>query len=326
MSKWLKRAGWGVAALLVMGALAGWAWRAELQRLWAVNSLFRAEQIVGNFSHMDRLFFHAALPLRHAPQPLPRAPDPLPGLEDFLDQRAVTGFVVLHDGRLVDERYRLGTGPDDRRISWSMAKSLLSALLGVVLADGDVAGLDEPVTRYAPSLAGTAYDGASLRDVLQMSSGVRFDEDYFDFHSDINRMGRVLALGRSMDDFARSLRVRERAPGSAWQYVSIDTHVIGMVIRGETGRTIEALMAEKLLQPLGLESAAYYLTDGEGVEFVLGGLNMSTRDYARFGQLMLQRGRWGDQQIVPAEWVDASTAASARTAASVWALWVANWP
>jgi CubicO group peptidase (beta-lactamase class C family) len=303
----------GLAVLLVLGAGAAF-WRAELQRLWAVNGLFDAERIVGNFSRMDQLFFHAPLPLRPAPQALPLALAPLPGLEGFLAERRVTGLVVLHHGVLVDERYLLGTSMDDRRISWSVAKSFLSALVGIVVAEGQIESLDAPVTRYAPSLAGTAYDGASLRHVLQMSSGVRFDEDYFAFFSDINRMGRVLALGQSMDDFARSLDARERAPGSAWQYVSIDTHVIGMVIRGATGRGVAELMAEKLLQPLGLESSAYYLTDGYGEPFVLGGLNMSTRDYARFGQLMLQRGRWGAEQVVPAAWVDESTRASAPTA------------
>jgi CubicO group peptidase (beta-lactamase class C family) len=149
--------------------------------------------------------------------------------------------------------------------------------------------------------------------VLAMSSGVRFNEDYFDFHSDINRMGRVLALGQSMDGFAAELSEREREAGQAWQYVSIDTHVIGMVIRGATGRGIGELMAEKLLRPIGMESSPYYLTDGDGVAFVLGGLNMSTRDYARFGQLFLQDGQWQGTQVVPAEWVAESTRPQANT-------------
>ena len=314
MGRVLKRAGWSLGFLFVLMAAGALLFRAELRRLWAVNSLFDAQHIVSNFSGMDRLFFHTPLPLQRGDRPLPRALAPLPALQPYLDQRRVTALVVLHDGRVVDERYLLGTRAEDLRVSWSVAKSFLSALFGTLLAEGEIASLDEPVTRYAPSLRGTAYDGVRIIDVLQMSSGVRFNEDYFDFHSDINRMGRVLALGRSMDDFARSLDQRVRAPGSAWQYVSIDTHVIGMVIRGATGRSVQSLMAERLLQPLGLESPAYYLTDGEGVEFVLGGLNMSSRDYARFGQLMLQRGRWGEDQLLPADWVDASTRASARTA------------
>jgi len=304
-------------ALLLLLGLFGTAllYRAELQRLWQVNALFAPDRIVGNFSRMDSLFYHAPLPLEPgAATPLPRRHQALPEIEDWLVERAVTALVILKDGVLVHERYLQGTGDDDRRISWSVAKSFLSALLGIVIDEGHISGVDQPVTRYVPALRGTAYEGASLRDVLQMSSGVRFDEDYFDFHSDINRMGRVLALGRSMDDFATALTQRDRDPGEAWQYVSIDTHVIGMVIRAATGRPVGELMAEKLLQPLGLESAAYYLTDGHGVAFVLGGLNMSTRDYARFGQLFLQQGEWQGRQLVPASWVAESTRASARTA------------
>lgn len=315
MRRLLRGVGWGLLLVVAAGGALAVVYRVELQRLWAVNGLFNRAGIVANFGRMDELFYHAPLPLQPAPQALPRAEAPLPGLDAFLDERKVTALVVLHEGRIVDERYLLGTAENDRRISWSVAKSFLSALFGIVMAEGHIASLDDPVTRYAPSLVGTAYDGASIRDVLQMSSGVRFNEDYFDFHSDINRMGRVLALGQSMDDFARSLSERAREPGSAWQYVSIDTHVIGMVIRGATGRDIPGLMSEKLLQPLGLESAAYYLTDGLGEPFVLGGLNMSTRDYARFGQLMLQRGEWNGRQLVPADWVDESTRASANTAA-----------
>lgn len=304
----------GLLLLVLVGGVLAWH-RDELHRLLAVNSLFAEDRIVANFSAMDRLFFHAALPVDVGTTvPLEVAPRRLPELSGWLQARSVTAIVVLKDGAVAYERYRLGTSAADRRISWSMAKSFLSALFGILHAEGVIADLDEPVTRYAPTLAGTAYDGVSIRNVLQMSSGVRFDEDYFDFHSDINRMGRVLALGGSMDAFAASLSEREREPGQAWQYVSIDTHVIGMVIRGASGRGIGELLAERLLQPIGVESSPYYVTDGDGTAFVLGGLNMSTRDYARFGQLFLQRGVWDGHQVVPSDWVDESTRASANTA------------
>jgi CubicO group peptidase (beta-lactamase class C family) len=307
----------GLRAIIVLAALAAvlllWH-RAEIERLLAVNSLFDEDRIVANFGAMDRLFFHAPLPIEPVAMPLPRDPRPLPELSDWLEQRAVTAIVVLKDGALVHERYLRGTRAEDRRVSWSVAKSFLSALFGILLAEGAIDSLDDPVTRYAPTLRGSAYDGATIRNVLQMSSGVRFDENYFDFHSDINRMGRVLALGRSMDTFATSLSERERPPGEAWKYVSIDTHVLGMVIRGASGRGVGELLAGKLLQPIGPESQPYYLTDGDGIAFVLGGLNMTTRDYARFGQLFLQRGQWQGRQVVPADWVDASTRPSAATA------------
>lgn len=146
-----------------------------------------------------------------------------------------------------------------------------------------------------------------------MASGVVFDEDYLDFNSDINRMGRVLALGRSMDQFTAGLQDSFAPAGETWQYVSIDTHVIGMIVRGATGRSIPDLLQEHLIAPMGLEADPYYLTDGYGVAFVLGGLNLTTRDYARFGEMFRQDGMWNGQQIVPADWIAASTRPSAPT-------------
>ena len=232
----------------------------------------------------------------------------------WIAERNVTALVVLSDGQIVHESYHKGTGPEDLRISWSVAKSYLSALFGVILAEGQIDSLEDPVTKYAPSLAGTAYDGASIRNVLQMSSGVTFNEDYLDFNSDINRMGRVIAMGGTMDGFTRALSDRFTAPGSQWQYVSIDTHVLGMVIRGATGRDIADLLSEKIIAPLGYEAAPAYITDGEGTAFVLGGLNIRTRDYARFGQMIAQNGMYGGTPVVPADWIAQSTRPSARTA------------
>ena len=312
--KWLGR-------ILLMAALAAvvvgvWK-RDEIVRLMAVNTLFDADRIVGNFSAMDAAFLTTPVSRGDGPTvDLPYGPErSLPeGANAWIEDRALTSLLVLKDGEIVHEEYFLGTTADDRRISWSIAKSYLSALFGVVMAEGAIASLDDPVTRYAPALAGGAYDGASIRNVLQMSSGVTFDEDYLDYNSDINRMGRVLALGGLMDDFAAGLTATEAAPGARWQYVSIDTHVIGMVIRGATGRSIPDLMGEKIMAPLGLEREPYYITDGAGVAFVLGGLNLTTRDYARFGQMVLQDGMWQGRQVVPAAWLRESTAPSAPTA------------
>ena len=255
---------------------------------------------------MDRAFLN--VPLTEGPgAPLPRGAEiPLPdGAEAWIAERDITALIVLHDGAVTHESYHLGTGPDDLRISWSVAKSFLSLLTGILVADGALT-LDDAVTDHAPDLAGTAYDGATVEDVLQMESGVAFDEDYFDPDSDINRMGRVIALGGALDAFTADLQERVRGPGEAMQYVSIDTHVLGMVLRGATGRSIPDLMAEKLARPMGL-GPAYYVTDGVGAAFVLGGLNMATRDYARMGLLV-------GKQVVPADWVAKSTLPSARTA------------
>jgi len=304
-------------ALLVLALLAGglalWK-REEITRLLAVNSLFAPEKIVANFSGMDRLFLTRPLDIgTEAATPLPEgAPVALPqGVATWAAARNVTALVVLKDGALVHESYYLGTDAQDLRISWSVAKSFLSALFGILHDEGTIPDLEAQVVSLAPTLRGTAYDGATLRDVLTMSSGVAFNEDYLDYDSDINRMGRVLALGGSMDGFAAGLQLRDADPGARMHYVSIDTHVLGMVIAGATGRDPAELLAERVLQPLGLERTPYYLTDGEGTAFVLGGLNLTTRDYARFGQLFLQGGVWQGRQVVPAAWVAQSTALQA---------------
>lgn len=312
--KWLGRL---LLALVLAAVVIGFWKREQITRLMAVNSLFSVEKIVQNFSHMDAAFLTtpvsrgdgATSPLAHGDElTLPV------GTEDWIVTRAVTSLLVMQDGKIRYEEYFQGTTADDRRISWSVAKSYLSALLGVVMQEGAIASLDDPVTKYAPKLMGSAYDGASIRNVLNMASGVTFDEDYLDYGSDINRMGRVLALGGALDDFTAGLSESFVAPGEQWQYVSIDTHVIGMVIRGATGRDIAGLLAEKIIAPLGLEQDGRYITDGEGVAFVLGGLNFTTRDYARFGQMILQNGEYGGTRVVPAAWIAESTAPSAPTA------------
>ncbi|WP_170416848.1 serine hydrolase domain-containing protein [Ruegeria atlantica] len=313
--KWVLR----IVLMLVLAAVVVGFWkREEIQRLMAVNSLFSEEKIVHNFSHMDEAFLTVALARGDAPTfELPYGPgfDLPEGTDAWIDDRAVTSLLVMQDGQIRFEEYYLGTAPEDRRISWSVAKSYLSALFGILMDEGAIASLDDPVTKYAPKLQGTAYDGATIRNVLNMASGVTFDEDYLDYDSDINRMGRVVALGGELDDFAASLSETFATPGETWQYVSIDTHVIGMVVRGATGRSVTELLTEKIIQPLGLERDGYYVTDGAGVAFVLGGLNFTTRDFARFGQMILQNGEHNGQQIVPAEWIAESVFPSAPTEA-----------
>ncbi|MDP3862290.1 MAG: serine hydrolase [Phaeovulum sp.] len=308
---------------LVAGGLAVWK-REEIARLLAVNSLFATNKIVANFSGMDRLFLTRPLEIGAGPVsqlPQGEAATLPPDVAAWVEARAVTALVVLKGGALVHESYYLGTRPEDLRISWSVAKSYLSALFGILHAEGMVPDLDAQVVDFAPSLKGSAYDGASVRDVLTMSAGAAFNEDYLDFNSDINRMGRVLALGGSMDGFAAGLRARAAPPGTRWHYVSIDTHVLGMVIAGASGRDPADLLAERLLAPMGLERRPYYVTDGEGTAFVLGGLNLTTRDYARFGLLFAQAGLWGERQLVPADWVAASTALQAPGGAAYGYQW-----
>ena len=234
--KWTLR----LIVVLIIAAIAIGLWkREEITRLLAVNSLFSAEKIVNNFSHMDAAFLSTPVPRGEGPtSELSYGPDfPLPApVSQWIKDRDVTSLVILKNGAIVHEDYFLGTAPEDRRISWSVAKSYLSALVGILLEEGKIASLDDPVTKYAPALRGGAYDGATIRNVLNMASGVTFDEDYLEYDSDINRMGRVLALGGEMDVFAAELSETFTTPGETWKYVSIDTHVISMVVRGAPRR------------------------------------------------------------------------------------------
>jgi hypothetical protein len=307
-----------VIIVIIIGSFLWLKWD-DIQRLASVNTLFDEDKIVENFSNMDRAFLTRTLNVPIADdwvvsvEPLPETIDiagqatPLAAVLEELD---TTALIVVRDGIVISETYYDGTGPDDRRISWSVAKSFMSALYGQALADGDIKSLDDDVTVYVPALKGTAYEGATLRNILNMSSGVRFNEDYLDQGSDINKMGRTMALGGSLDEYTTTLKDRAFDPGTRWQYVSMDTHAAAWALRNATGKSLHTLW-EETYGPLGFRQPPFYLTDGEGVAFALGGLNLTTRDYAKFGQLFLQDGNWNGQQLIPQDWVAASTVHSA---------------
>jgi CubicO group peptidase (beta-lactamase class C family) len=143
-----------------------------------------------------------------------------------------------------------------------------------------------------------------------MSSGVKWDEDYQDFNSDINKMGRVLAIGGSLDEMTTELEI-ESVPGKIFHYVSMDTHVIGMIVRRVTGKTLVELLQKNIWDKIGMESNADWITDSQGAAFALGGLNVTTRDYARFGRLLVNNGLWHDEQLVSVDWIKEATTANA---------------
>lgn len=310
-----------IAILLVLAVtlLAG-VYGDDLRRVYRVNHLFDPDVIVANFRSMDNIFDARGVAASSMPLQFERHSRVLPEFYDFEDERRplaqfladtwTTGLVVLVDGKLAHQEYFLGNDSSSRTISWSVAKSVVSALVGIALGEGLIADVNEAVTTYVPSLAGSGYADATLEDVLTMSSGVRFDEDYGDFNSDINRMGRAVAFGTSIDDFVRSLKP-ERPPGTYHHYVSMDTQVLAMVLREATGESLSSYMRSRLWQRIGTEADAYWLVDRNGVELAFGCLNATLRDYARFGQLYLQGGTWEGEQIVPAEWVKKSVSPDA---------------
>ena len=310
--KLLKWGGLGLLGALVLLVLFNWT---KIQRLLTANSVFDADKIVSNFSNMDSAFLHHDLAIGE-PKPWPEDIQDIPEtvmiagketkLSDALEELDTTALVIIRDGKLIHESYYKDTQRDDMRISWSVAKSFMSGLYGQAIEDG-LMDISRPIETYLPQLKGTAYEGATVANILNMASGVKFDEDYLDKTSDINDMSRVLALGGSMDKYTETLTERQYEPGTVWQYVSIDTHVAAMALRKVTGKTLHQLWEETYGDHLGMGKSPFYLTDGKDVAFALGGLNLRTRDYAKFGQLFLQDGEWEGKQLIPVDWVKAST-------------------
>ena len=228
-------------------------------------------------------------------------------LEDALEYYETDGLIVLKNNNLLYENYWHNNTQTSKHISWSMAKSFLSAIIGIAVDQGLIESIDDPVTKYLDDFKGTGYEGVPIKDLLQMSSGIKFNEDYADYNSDINRFGRTISFGTSMRDFAKSLE-NEKEPGTYHHYVSIDTQMLAMVLQEVTGKSVTESLQEHIWNKIGMQDDAYYMVDDSGMEVALGGLNATLRDYAKFGLLYLNRGDWNGHQVVPAEWVDASHA------------------
>ncbi len=226
----------------------------------------------------------------------------LPGLLEDTDTAAL---LVLKDGAVRYEQYYLTGGREVPWLSMSVAKSFLSALIGIALAEGAITSLDDPAERYAPFLKGSGYEGVSIRNILQMSSGTRWREDYVDPESEIFGLNGAMAPGGSHDDFLATM-VRETTPGTLCQYNSADTQALGAILVGATGRSVADYMQEKICEPLGMEAPSFWIQDSRGMELAYAGLLMTARDFAKLGELYRKRGAWEGRNIVPADYVDAS--------------------
>lgn len=226
-------------------------------------------------------------------------------VNEYLDRTDVSALLILKDGKIRYENYWLTGGREVKWISMSVGKSFVSALIGIALDQGHIKSIQDPVTIYVPQLKDSAYDGVSIKDILQMSSGASWNEDYGDPNSDINRSVRIFALGGSLDEFAASL-TNENEPGTFNRYNSTDTQVLGMLLREATGTSVTEFMQKMLWDPIGAEDNAYWLLDSENMEVAYGGLNATARDYAKLGELYRLKGRMNNKQIIPEKWVDES--------------------
>ena len=236
-------------------------------------------------------------------------------LETFLDDTYTDGFLVLHRGRIISERYFNGMGERTLHLSQSMAKSVTAAAAGCLVAKGMLDPTAQ-VTHYLPELGATAYRGATLQQVLDMTSGVRFNEDYTDPYSDIGKSD--VASGwkpapQGAEDFPEhmwelilSLTGLERPHGEGFAYRSIETDVLAYCMERAAGRRLPELVSELLWQPMGADESACFTVDRTGYALADGGLNATLRDYARFGALYLSEGEFNGRQIVPAAWIRAT--------------------
>lgn len=227
----------------------------------------------------------------------------------FIDSSYTQGLIFIQNDTIQYENYWRGQKENVKHISWSMSKSYVSSLFGIAMEEGFIQSVDQTVDEYLPELKGSGYDGVKIKDVLQMSTGVGFDETYSDPNADINRYWDGFGNGESQDEFAASLK-NEIMPGTYNHYVSINTHVLGMIIVKATGKSLTDYLEEKIWQPIGAEFDAYWIADGEGMEMALGGLNAALRDYAKLGRLYLNKGNWNGKQIVPQSWIEASTSST----------------
>ena len=284
-------------------------------RVHKIKTLYDKDKIVYNFVNMNKIFPSRNIDASLNPKPLKRNIKSLPetfiyegeekNLEQYLDYFWSDGMLVLHNDEIVYENYWLGNNESKKHISWSVAKSLISALVGIAIEERLIDSVNDPVTKYLDDFKGTGYEDVSIKDILQMSTGVLFNEDYADYNSDINRFGRAIATGTSMRDFSKTL-TREREPGTYMHYVSINTQVLGFLLQKVTNKTISEYLYEKIWDPLGMEDSAYFILDDVNDELALGGLNATLRDYAKFGLLYLQKGRWDNDQIISEKWIEDS--------------------
>ncbi|WP_233260105.1 serine hydrolase [Luteibacter sp. OK325] len=230
-------------------------------------------------------------------------------LDAYMAAHHVAGIMVVQDGRVRLERYGLGATPDTRWTSFSVAKSFTSTLVGAALRDGFIHSLDDKVTRYIPELAAGAYRDVTVRQLLTMTSGVRWNEDYVDPRSDVammyegSRQPGVPLLVSYM-----AVLPREFVPGERWVYKTGETDLIGILVARASGKTLAAYLSEKVWKPYGMASDALWLKDEiDGTEAGGSGVSATLADYARLGQFLLDGGIANGRPVLADGWIADAT-------------------
>jgi CubicO group peptidase (beta-lactamase class C family) len=276
----------------------------------------QAEREFG-FAHWDAVYSGRLVPrgiqVRGLPSGTPLA-SLSPGtvgaqaIDRFINDEKVAGLIVLQNGAVRLERYALGYSATGRWTSQSVAKAVTSTLVGAAVKDGFIARIDDPVTKYIVALRSSAYDSVTIRQLMTMTSGVKWNEDYTDPTSDVARFYSE-PVEPGMDATVSYMRKlpREAPPGTKWVYKTGETHLLGVLITSATKQTLAAYLSSKIWSPYGMEQSAVWTTDRGGHEFAGCCLQAGLRDFARFGQFVLDGGRIDGREIVPNGWFEAAT-------------------
>jgi CubicO group peptidase (beta-lactamase class C family) len=228
-------------------------------------------------------------------------------LEDYLRRNPTTGLLIAKDDTILFEHYQYARTDRHRFLSQSMAKTITSMLIGVAVAEGSIKSIDDTAAIYVPQLAGTEYGKTALRDLLHMASGIAFSENY-DGKDDLSRLVADLASRKRAVDSVMQFNTRDVPPGTRFHYASVETLVLGIVLRSAVGKPITDYLREKIWQPIGAEANASWALDGGGQEIAYCCFNAVLRDYARLGRLLAYDGMWDGRQLIPRQWIlDATT-------------------
>jgi len=271
---------------------------ADLQVLFWTDAQ-RAER----FRAMEQWFAGHEVKGSAAPRALPKGAPLSDGLQADLvaamRETNTAGMMILEDGKVRFESYNLGLSPNDRWTSFSVAKSFTSTLLGAALKDGFIASLDDPVTKYIPGLAGSAYDGVTVEQLATMTSGVRWNEDYADPKSDVAQMNLFVTKYGADAIVAQMKQLpREAEPGTKWVYKTGETNLIGVLVENAVGKPLAEYAKTKIVDPAGFEGDLFWMVDPRSGN--IGGCCLSLRlaDYARMGLFALE----GGKGAVPEGW------------------------
>ena len=299
-----------ILAILVLAIVM---YSPNIYKLYKLATLYNEKSIAKNFISINKVF-DTSNPISASEKPFvfEKEDFELPDSYEFegeqlnliegLDHFHTDGLIILHDGKMLFEKYWNGNTKDSKHIAFSVSKSYLSALFGIAIEEGLIKSIDDSVSIYLDDFEGTGYEDVKIKNLLQMSSGIEFNEDYADPNSDINRFARATAKGSSFRDFAKTLK-NGKKQGTYNHYVSLDTQVLGMILESVTDMPLREYLYKRIWSKIGTESDAYYIADKTGTDMALGGLNATLRDFSKFGQLYLNEGSWDGEQIVPKSWV-----------------------